>query len=213
MSTPDTQTETPGAPVHVPFDETLRQAWARYGNLVYIAVAVVIVGIIGKGTWEYLAAQKEASIERDFAACSSPDSYKAFAAAHEGHPLAGMAELKTADDSYSAGRFDEARSAYLRAAADVQEGPFKSHALMGAAVSAAAAGKTADAETALKQLFNDTNQLKSVRCEAGFHLATLAAQAGRASEVQSIAEQLLSINPSSPYAERAFTLRSEMAAK
>jgi len=67
-----------------------------------------------------------------------------------------------------------------------------------------------DAETGLRQLLNDTNQLKAVRCEAGFHLAGLAAAAGRAAEVQKLAEQLMQIDPTSPFAERTFALRSEM---
>jgi len=35
----------------------------------------------------------------------------------------------------------------------------------------------------------------------------LALESGRGGEVQGIAEQLLRIDPSSPFAERAFTLR------
>lgn len=213
MTKPDTQTETVAAPVHVPFDETLRQAWARYGNAIYVVCALIALGIIAKGTWDYLSAQREIGIEREYAACVSPDSFKAFALSHPGHALTGLAELKVADDSFATNHFDEARTHYQNAVAILADGPFRSHAQLGLAVSNAALGKSAEAEAGFKQLMNDTTQLKAIRCEAGFHLASIAADAGRAAEVQTLAEQLLSIDPNSPFAERAFSLRSEMAAK
>jgi hypothetical protein len=78
---------------------------------------------------------------------------------------------------------------------------------MGQAISLAFTGKAADAEASLRKLMNDTGLLKTFRCEAGYHLAVLDLDAGRGAEVQGIAEQLLRIDPTSPFAERAFSLR------
>ncbi len=213
MTKPDLQTQTAPAPVHVPLDEQLRQAWERYGNVIYVVCALIALSIIAKGTWDYLAHQKEVAIERDYAASQSPESLKTFAAAHRGHSLAGLAELRLADDSYAAGKYDAARASYQDAISDLPSGPFLAHAKIGLAVSQALSGKPGEGEAALRQLLNDTTQLKAVRCEAGFHLASIAAQAGRAAEVQTLAEQLMTIDPTSPYSERAFAIRGEMPAK
>jgi hypothetical protein len=199
------------APIAPPFDESLRQAWARYGNLIYAVCGLIIAGILAKGGWDYLLAQKEVGIRRDFALCTTPESFRAFAANHPGHPLAGAAELRVADDAYASGHFADAVPGYEKAAGDLPAGPFQSRARLGQAMALALLGKTTEAETALRQIFGDAGQLKAVRCEAGYHLATLAAAAGRPAEVQSLAEQLMQLDSSSPFAQRAFALRAEMA--
>ena len=74
-------------------------------------------------------------------------------------------------------------------------------------MSQALTGKASDAEANLRKLMTDTGLLKTLRCEAGYHLAVLALDTGRGADVQGIAEQLLRIDPASPFAERAFSLR------
>jgi hypothetical protein len=207
MTTPATpsapnQAETPLSP-----EEYLKQAWGRYGNFIYLLFIAVALGILGKGGWDYLNAQKELGIQKEYSLCVTTDSFRAFAANHPGHPLTGAAELTVADYSYAAGKFAEALGAYTSAVADLPNGPIQDRARLGVAMSQALTGKAADAEANLRRLVNDTSVLKVIRCEAGYHLAMLAIGAGRGGEVQAIAEQLLKIDPESPFAERAFTLR------
>jgi hypothetical protein len=204
-SDPNTAAELP-----VPLDETLRQAWARHGNLIYGICAVVVVGILAKGGWNYLVDQKELAVRQEYAAAATPESLRAFAANHPGHPLAGPAELKEADDAYASGHYGDAVAGYQKAAADLPAGVFQARARLGQAMSQAQSGHATDAETGLRQLLNDTSQLKAIRCEAGFHLAGLALAAGRAAEVQKLAEQLREIDPASPFAERAYALGAEL---
>jgi hypothetical protein len=73
-----------------------------------------------------------------------------------------------------------------------------------------AAGKTAEGETALKALAGDAAQLKGIRAEASYHLASLAAEAGRADDVKKYSEQVAQIDPSSPWTQRAMTLRASL---
>jgi hypothetical protein len=73
-------------------------------------------------------------------------------------------------------------------------------------------GKSAEAEASLRQILNDESQLKTLRCEAGYDLADIAASTGRLDEVQKLAERLMQIDPTSPFSERAFALRSESGA-
>jgi hypothetical protein len=75
-----------------------------------------------------------------------------------------------------------------------------------------AAGKTAEGETALKSLAGDAAQLKGIRAEASYHLASLAAEAGRADDVKKYSEQVAQIDPSSPWTQRAMTLRASLPA-
>ncbi len=194
----------------MPFDESLRQAWVRHGKLIYIACVLVVAAILAKGGWDYLVIHKELEIRKDFALCTTPESFRAFAANHPGHILAGVAELRVSDDVYASGHFADAAPGYEKAAADLPPGPFQARARMGHAMALAMSGKGTEAEAALRQLFDDAAELKTIRCEAGYHIATLAAAAGRAGDVQKIAEQLMQIDASSPFAERAFALRAEM---
>jgi|CZKI01.1.fsa_nt_gi hypothetical protein len=194
----------------VSFEENLRQAWLRYGNLIYALCALVAVGILSKGGWDYLVAQKELGIRHDFAECKTPEAFRAFATKHPGHPLAAAADLRVADEAYAAGRYADATAAYDKAVAELPAGAFQARAKIGLAMAQAQSGRATDAETGLRQLLGDSNQLKAVRCEAGYHLAGLAVAAGRAGEVQSLAEQLMQIDPTSPFAERTFAMRAEM---
>lgn len=209
-----TKTHVPSKPttseIPEPFEEKLRLAWARYGRLVVILCGVVAAGILGRGGLDYLADQKKLNIQKDYAACTSHDSLKAFAAAHRGDPLAGLAELRVADASYDSGAFADAAASYSSAVADLPAGPFKGRAMLGLAMSQAQSGGSSEGETGLRQVLNDESQLKSIRCEAAYHLAGLAVAAGHTGEVQKLAEQMMQIDPSSPYAERMMALRASV---
>jgi hypothetical protein len=194
----------------VPVEESLRQAWERHGNLILALCGLVLAAILAKGVWDYIVAHKEIETQAEYAACTTPEQFRGFAANHPGHPLAGLAELNVADDAYSTAHYADAASGYDKAVADLPAGPFQSRAKLGLAMAQALSGKTSDAEAALRQIVDDPNQLKAIRCEAGYHLAGLAVAAGRTAEVQKLAEQLLQIDSTSPFAERTVALRSEL---
>jgi hypothetical protein len=211
MPTPPTPSDpSAAAPIPVPHEERFRQAWERYGNTVYTMCAIVVAGILAKGGWDYLVAQKELGIQRDYAECTSAEAFRAFASSHPGHPLAGVADLKVADNAYGMGRFADAVAGYERCIAELPAGPFKARAKLGLAIAQAQSGRAADAEAGLRQLLSDSSQLNAIRCEAGYHLAEVAYAAGRTEDVQRLAEQLMQIDPTSAFAERAFALRAQM---
>ena len=211
MPTPPTPSDPLATtPIPVPFDERFRQAWERNANAIYAACGIVIAGILAKGAWDYLVAQKEIGTRKEYAACNSTEAFRAFAASHAGHPLAGVADLRVADNAYGLGHFADAVAGYERAIGELPASPFQSRAKLGLAIAQAQSGRAADAQAGLRQILNDPNQLNTIRCEAGYHLAEVAFAAGRAEEVQRLAEQLMQIDPSSAFAERAFALRAEM---
>lgn len=210
MTTPDTPTDAKTAAVAANHEETLRQAWNRYGNTIYLVCGAIALGILAKGGWDYLNKQKELGIQNEYAQCVTIESYRSFASNHPGHPLAGAAEVVIADISYSAGKFGDAVTAYSEAASDLPAGPVQARARLGLAMSLAQTGKATEAETDLRQLLNDATALNSARCEAGYHLAALAVASGRPGDVQKLAEQVMQIDPESPFAERTFALRSSI---
>ena len=65
---------------------------------------------------------------------------------------------------------------------------------------------------ALRELSGDLHQFKAVRAEATYQLASLAASAGRADEVQKLSVQVMQIDPNSSWAQRAFALQARVPA-
>ena len=192
------------------FEDRLRLFWEKNGTLVLVLCGLVLAGILAKGGWEYLQGQKENEIGRAYAAASTPEQLKAFAAAHAGHSLAGIAQLRMADDAYAAGKSAEALAGYEQAAAAIKTGPLAARAGLGRALSKILAGKSAEGTAELKQLAGNASELKGLRAEATYHLASLAADGGNAAEVQTYSEQLMKIDPSSPWAQRAMALRASL---
>jgi hypothetical protein len=193
-------------------EQRLKQAWDRYGGLIYFTCGVIALGILAKGGWEYLNVQKELGIQKEFSECTTPDSFLSFAAKHPGHPLAGVAEESVADNFFTSGKYPDAFKAYSSAISDLPEGPVRAHARLGQAMALDLTGKSSDAEADFRQIMDDTTQLKTVRCEAGYHLAGIAVATGHGGDVQKIAEQLMKIDSSSPFSERTFMLRPPVAA-
>jgi len=192
------------------FGDQLHRLWTNYGNLVTAAGVVVLLAILANGGWNFYQAKHEAAIESDYAAAGTPDKLKAFAAANAGHSLAGLAQLRLADDDYTAGKFAEALTGYEKAAATLKTGPFAARAQFGSAMAKLGAGKTAEAEAALKQFSNDATQSKGIRAEATYRLAALAAEAGRSGDVTKYSDQLMQLDASSPWTQRALSLRATL---
>jgi hypothetical protein len=101
----------------LPFDVQLRTFWEKNHQAVYVGCALVLVAIIGRYANDGLAAQHEARIEAAYAAATTPAKQQILAQGYAGHPLAGAAYLKLADEAYAAGNFTDALANYDRAAA------------------------------------------------------------------------------------------------
>lgn len=192
------------------FEDKLRAFWARNSTAVIAMCVLIFVGILAKGGWDYFAEQKEEGVKKEFtAATATPEKLKAFAAAHRGHVLTGVAQLTLADQAYVAGKTVDAVAGYEAAVTLLKNGPLAGRAQLGLAMARLQSGKVAEGETALKALANDAGQLKGVRAEAAYQLTSLAADAGRADDVKKFADQLTQIDPSSPWMQRAMMLRAK----
>ena len=164
----------------------------------------------GQGVWEYVARQHEADIEKEYAAASTPDKLKAFAAAHPDHSLAGIALLIAADEAYAADKIPEAQTEYSQAAAAIKTGPLAARAQLGLAMTEIQSGQAPAGTAELKRLADDTQGFSAIRAEAAFHLASLAAAAGNSADVQKLVTQIMQIDPSGPWTQRAFSLQASI---
>jgi hypothetical protein len=194
------------------FEDRLRLFWEKNSRAVLAAIALVLVVILAKGGYEIVHAQNEKAVAADYAAATTDEQLEAFVAAHSGHVLGGLAQLRLADSAYSAGNYTGARAAYDKASGILKSNTFGQRARLGSAVSAIQAGATAEGEAALKQLSSDLNLDKIVRAEATCTLASLAAAAGDSAEAIRLIEQTTTIDPDGPWAERATMLRATLPA-
>jgi hypothetical protein len=170
----------------------------------------VAAGILANGAWGYLQGQKELEVQKAYAASATSDQLKAFAAAHADHSLAGIAQLRLADEAYTAGKSADALAGYDKVVTTLKTGPLVARAQLGRALAKVQAGKGTEAITDLRQLAGDAAQSKGARAEAAYHLTSLAAEAANAADVQKYSDQLMQLDPSGPWTQRALMLRASL---
>ncbi|MEO5960713.1 MAG: tetratricopeptide repeat protein [Opitutaceae bacterium] len=194
------------------FEDKVQRIWVNYRMPLLAGCALVVLAFVAKGGWDYIARQKELDIEKAYVAATTPEQLKTFAAAHANHSLAGIAQLRIADDAYAAGKSADALAGYEQAIAAVKDGPLAARARLGLAMAKIQSGKASDGTADLKQLADDAKRPNAVRAEAHYQLSSLAAEAGDAAEVQKYSEQLMKLDPSSPWTQRALALRATLPA-
>lgn len=194
------------------FEDHLREFWAKNSRLIYIVCTVILVVILARGAWDYYKQEQEQKVRTEFALASTPEKLKAFTADNPSHSLAAVAAMKLADDAYSAGNYTEAQVQYQKAIDILKDGPVAGRARLGLAISKLNGGQATEAEEKLKQLANDIGQLKTLRAEAAYHLATLAIEAGRTDDAVKHAELASTVDQGGMWAQRAMMLRATLPA-
>lgn len=189
--------------------ENLQLFWFKHQKTIYACAIVIVLAIVGKGLWDWNALRVEKAIGEEYAtAGESMDKLRAFASSHEGHVLAGAALLRLADDAYAAGKYADASAAYAKAASVLKESPFAGRATLGRAMSDLVSGKVADGEAALRKLAEDATVFKGLRAEAAYNLVVVSAEASRAEDVRKWCDQLIQIDGTGLWAQRAMALRA-----
>jgi predicted negative regulator of RcsB-dependent stress response len=206
-NTPDSE-----APIAPNFEESLRRFWEKNSKAIYLACATVFIVVIAKGGYEYFRAQKEDDIAAAYAAASTSDKLKNFAAQYPDHLLGAAATLRLADEAYAAGKYTDAVTSYQKSAAIFKTGPFGARALLGAAISQVLSGKISEGETKLKQLADDTNQPKIIRAEAAYHAGTVAMEASRSDEALKYYDLVSSLDTTGTWSRRAMMHRVSLPA-
>ncbi|HZP60777.1 MAG TPA: tetratricopeptide repeat protein [Opitutaceae bacterium] len=212
MNTPNHPQAAPSASAVLPHEEKLHHFWKKNRNTIFAACVAVLLVVAGRGGWEIYSAQREKSIEADYAAATTPEKLRAFVRDHAGHRLTGVASLRLADDEYSAGKYSEALADYGTAVSTLRDTPLGGRALLGQAICKLRSGLSADGENQLRQLAADLSQLQAVRAEAAYCLASRAADDGRIDDAKKFADQVQQIDAQGIWAQRALALRASLPA-
>lgn len=194
------------------FEDRVNLIWKNNRGAIYAVCGLVLLAIVGRYGWNYMAQQKEVEIEKAYAAATTPEQLKAFAASHADHALGGIAQLRIADDAYKAGKSADAVAAYDKAIAALKDGPLATRAQVGRAIAKVQAGKTSEAQADFKKLADDTSLPKAIRGEAIYSLTSLAVDAGNATDAQKHVEQLMQLDPAGQWTQRALALRASLPA-
>jgi len=190
------------------FEERVQQFWQKNSRVIVwscVAVLLVVVGRTGMDLWEDRQARL---LGQEYAtAAASEDTLAAFAAAHRGKSLAGVAHLSLADQAYARGDYAAAVERYTAAQTALTDRTFAGRIALGLAISRLKAGETAVGRDALRSLADDLGQKRDVRAEAAYHLASQAAEAGENESLTALVDQLGRIAPGSSWAQRAMMLQ------
>lgn len=192
-----------------PFEVQFETFWVNNRRPIYGFLAAILLFIVGREAWQYFAAQREQGVQQAYSAALGNDAKLAtFAAANTGHPLSGAAYLTLADAKYTAADYAAATGLYTKAQANLTNDALQGRAKLGAAMSKLAGSDRAGGEAALKAISADTALFKSVRAEATYHLAALAAEAGKTADVTKLTEEISKIDASGVWAQRGLVLRA-----
>ena len=202
------------APVVEPgFEVQVQAFWEKNRTFILLACVAALLAIVGREGWQYLAAMREKGVQEEYAkVADKADKLAAFADAHSGHALAGVAYLQLADQKFEAADYKQATALYTKAAGALKNDSLLGRARIGAAISQINGGDKAAGEAALKALGADQAVLKSVRAEATYHLASVAYEAGKTDEARKLVEEVTKIDASGSWSQRATALLATLSA-
>lgn len=199
--------DSPAVALELGFEDTAHAFWQKNRGLILLACIAALLVIIGREGWQYYSAQQELRIQSDYARTADrPEQLNTFASANSSHPLAGVAYLRMADISYLAADYTQAAINYNKALIGLKNSALRSRARLGAAMSLINTGDKSAGEAALKSISADLALLTSTRAEAGYHLATLAFEAGNATEVNRLVAEIGKLDPTGQWSQRATAL-------
>jgi hypothetical protein len=210
MSSPLDPTKSAAAeqPVVPSFEDQFHAFWQKNGTRVLAFCGAVALGIVAVYGYQAYQAGVDQGIGEKYAAAETTAQLQAFITANPNHQLAGVAQLRIADEAYAAGQHADAAAAYDKAVGMLPAGPFGARARLGAAMARISGGRTAEGEEALKKLSADTAQMAPLRAEATYQLFSLAQASGRNEDANKYLEQIFQLAPSSPWAQRAMAMRA-----
>jgi predicted negative regulator of RcsB-dependent stress response len=198
---------TPEGPT---LEERLFEFWEKNRSLLLGAVVVVLVAIVGRQVWGHLQERKEAGIRAEFGSAVTSEQKSAFARAHAGHALAGVALLFVADEAYTNREYDKAAQLYAEAGSALSDPVLRARALLGEGMAGLQSGSASTGVAVLTRLADDAAAPESLRFEALYHLASHALASGDAEASRSRLDKLDALNPVGIWASRSAALRARL---
>ena len=195
------------------FEVFVQEFWNKNRSIILVLCGLLLLGVICREGWQYFSAMREQTLQNEYAQISDkPERLVGFAEANAGHPLAAVAYLQYADAKFEAADYSKAGTYYTKAAGSLKNEALVGRAKLGAALSSLNSGDIAGGETALKSISADQALPTAVRSEATYHLASLAAEAGKSEEVTRLVAEITKIDLGGPWSQRATMLLSRIPA-
>lgn len=198
------------SPAGPAFEDRLFSFWQNYRVALVAVVVVAFLVIVGRGAWNYYQEGREEASRLAFRDAVTLEQKQAFARDHAGHPLAAVALLGIADESYRNRDYTQARQQYAAAAAALKDPLLVARARLGEGVSALQPGVDVSGAEVLVRLGGDTAAPVALRTEAYYHLAALAVADGEPVKAREYLDKLAALEPVGIWTNRAASLRARL---
>lgn len=184
--------------------------WFANRKTILTAIMVALVLVVGLQSYRIISAKMEASTRRAYAEATTDEARKAFAESHKGHVLSGATYLTLADEAYERGDFNQAADDYERAAGILDMPALTYRADLGRAIALIQSGLPSKGTPLLKDLGGDESVPVTIRCEAYFHLASLAIEAEDFVTASDNLDKIEELAPVGIWASRASSIRNTL---
>lgn len=184
--------------------------WLENRKTIFTAIVLALVIVVGLQSYRIISAKMEASTRRAYAEATTEEARKAFAESHKGHALSGAAYLTLADEAYKRGDFNQATENYEVAAGILDLPALTYRADLGRAMAIIQSGLPSKGNPLLIDLGGDEAAPMTIRCEAYFHLASLAIEAGDFATAGGYLDDIEELAPVGIWANRATSLRNTL---
>jgi len=182
--------------------------WQTNRKTILGSILLALVIVIGLQSYRIISAKMEASTRRAYAEATTEEARKAFAESHKGHSLAGAAYLALADEVYQRGDFNQAGDYYELAAENLNLPVLTFRADLGRAIALVQSGLSSKGTSLMADLGRDEAVPVTIRCEAYYHLASLAIEAEDFAAAGGYLDKIEGLAPVSIWASRATALRN-----
>jgi hypothetical protein len=184
--------------------------WFANRKTILTSTALALLVVVGIQSYRIISARMEASTRRAYAEATTEEARKAFAESHKGHALSGAAYLILADEAYERGDFNQAGENYELAAGILDLPALTYRADLGRAVAVIQSGLPSKGIPLLKDLGGDEAVPVAIRCEAYFHLASLAIEAEDFATASGYLDDIEELAPVGIWANRASSTRNTL---
>jgi hypothetical protein len=186
--------------------------WHANKKTILTAIVLALVIMVGSQSYRIILTKMEASTRRAYAEATTVEARTAFAESHNGHPLSGAAYLALADEAYERGDFNEAAGNYELAADSLDLPALTYRADLGGAIALIQSGLQSKGKPLLAEVGGDEAAPVPIRCEAYYHLASVAIEAEDFAAAGGYLDDIEELAPVGNWASRVSSLRNTLPA-